>query len=319
MRPGDPRATQQLSGALAGAVDLAAVKARVEARDRAPSRAAPGGVAGGVPDGLVVDVTEETFQSDVLDRSLQVPVILDLWATWCEPCKALSPVLEKLAAEGAGAWVLAKIDVDASPTLAQALRVQSIPAVKAVFSEQLVAEFSGALPEADVRTWITALLDAVRAQQQDPAAAPPDADESTPQPQTDPRFAPAEEALDRGDFAAAEASLAGLVAQAPADATATAMLRGVQLHRRASEAPADAVDHADSAPDDVEAALDAADVQVAAGQVSDGLTRLVQTVRRTAGDERDRVRGRLLELFVAVGDDDPDVATARRALSAALF
>src|SRR4051812_14596147 len=159
-RPGrpDPRAQAQqaqMAASLAGAVDLAAVKARSEAAARAQSAPPPsaGGPAG-APGSAVVDVTEATFQSEVLDRSFQVPVVLDLWAEWCGPCKQLSPVLEGLATEGGGSWVLAKIDVDANPALAQALGVQGIPAVKAVWQGQLVAEFTGAIPEEQARQFV---------------------------------------------------------------------------------------------------------------------------------------------------------------------
>src|SRR5215468_7260330 len=154
MRPGNP--AQQpgpaLAASLAGAVDLAAVKARSEAAARAAEKPAP---ASG---DYIVDVTEATFQSAVIDRSFQVPVLLDLWADWCQPCKQLSPILERLANAANGAWVLAKIDTDANPRIMQALQVQSIPTIFAVIGGQLIPGFQGALPEAQVREFIDAVL-----------------------------------------------------------------------------------------------------------------------------------------------------------------
>ena len=105
-----------------------------------------------------VHVTDGRFVDEV-ERS-PLPVLLDLWAEWCGPCKQLSPVLERLAAEGGGSWVLAKVDVDANPALAQGLRVQGIPAVKAVWQGQLVAEFTGAIPEEQARQFVDELVKA---------------------------------------------------------------------------------------------------------------------------------------------------------------
>lgn len=130
------------------------------------------------PATAVIDVTEATFGAEVVERSRAVPVVIDLWAEWCAPCRQLGPVLEKLAVEAAGAWVLAKVDVDANPRLAQALQVQGIPAVKAVVNGELVAEFTGALPEAQVRAWLAQLAPAQPAAVESPhladEAAPPE-------------------------------------------------------------------------------------------------------------------------------------------------
>src|SRR5690606_10697017 len=146
-------------GSLYGAVDLGARKQALEAQAR--REAAAQDPAGGAGNPSVVDVTDATFNTEVVERSMRVPVLLDLWATWCGPCKQLSPILEKLAAEAAGKWVLAKVDVDANPQIAQALRVQSIPTVLAIFQGQPVTGFQGALPEAQVRQWLDQLMQAL--------------------------------------------------------------------------------------------------------------------------------------------------------------
>ena len=145
---------------LYGAVDLGARQAAAQRRQQAAqSPSQPGGPApAGTGGGFVIDVTEETFNTDVVERSRSTPVIMDLWAEWCGPCKQLSPVLEKLATEAAGQWLLAKVDVDANPQLSAALQVQSIPMVVAVLGGQLVDGFLGAMPEAQVRQWIGQVL-----------------------------------------------------------------------------------------------------------------------------------------------------------------
>ncbi len=138
---------------MAGAADLGA---RQAAAKRSEQAAQPG--AGGAASSFVFEVTDATFNTDVVARSQSAPVIVDLWAEWCEPCKQLGPVLERLAGEAAGDWLLAKVDVDANPQLAAALQVQSIPMVVAVIGGQLVDGFLGALPEAQVRQWINQVL-----------------------------------------------------------------------------------------------------------------------------------------------------------------
>ncbi len=309
--------------ALAGAVDLAAVKARSEAAAAAAARAAQAPAGDGVPGGaspFVVDVTEATFQAEVLERSLQVPVVVDLWAEWCGPCKQLSPVLERMAAAANGAWVLAKVDVDANPRIAQAFQVQSIPMVMAVVGGQPVDGFNGALPEPQVREWITRLLDALRdrmpairqaeegVQGEEPAEEP-----------EDPRFTAAEDALERGDYPAAEAAYQQILAVEPANEQARAALGQVRFLARAERADPSAVARAAAAPDDVDAQLAAADAELAADAVEAAFDRLVATVARTGGADRDRAREHLVGLFELFAPDDPRVAKARRSLARALF
>jgi putative thioredoxin len=303
-----------MAAAMAGAVDLAAVKARSEAAQRAQTAPPPSAaVPAGAPGSAVVDVTEDTFQSEVLDRSFQVPVVLDLWAEWCQPCKQLSPVLERLAAEGAGSWVLAKVDVDANPALAQGLRVQGIPAVKAVWQGQLVAEFSGAIPEDQARQFVSELIRATTGD------ALPGADGDGPAYVDDPRLDAAEAALERGDLAAAETAYQSILDTEPDHPEAGLALKQVQLFRRAEEAGPNALAAADAAPDDVEAQARAADFLLGTGDVEGAFERLLAVVTRTSGEDRDLARTHLVELFAVVGNDDPRVSAARRKLMAALF
>src|SRR5713226_1614704 len=145
---------------LYGAVDLGARQAAAQRRQQtAQSQSQPqSGDSAASGGGTVIEVTEETFNTDVAQRSQTTPVIIDLWAEWCGPCKQLSPVLEKLAIEANGAWVLAKIDVDANPRLAQAFQAQSIPMVVAIIGGQMVDAFLGAMPEAQIRQWLAQVL-----------------------------------------------------------------------------------------------------------------------------------------------------------------
>ncbi len=302
--------------AMSGAVDLAAVKARSEAAARAAEQ--PGPVAGQA----VVDVTEASFQSEVLDRSFQVPVLIDLWADWCQPCKQLSPILERLATEGGGRWVLAKIDTEANPRIAQALQVQSIPTVYAVIGGQLVPGFQGALPEAQVREFVDAVLQAgAQAGLTGTPAGPADAGEPAAgeEPPADPGFAAAEEALEEGNFALAAERYQAILDEEPGNADATLALRQVGLLQRVETLDPALVARAAAAPDDVEAQLAAADHSFARNDADAAFTRLIGLVKRVGGEQRDTVRERLVEYFDVLGPDDPRVGPARRELARALF
>ena len=263
----------------------------------------------------VIDVTEASFQADIIDRSMTVPVVIDFWAEWCGPCKQLSPILERLALEAGGAWVLAKIDVDSNQQLAAAAGVQGIPAVKAVWQGGIVGEFTGAVPEPQVRGWIGELLKATGAA---PTGAA-DGAEPAEMPLA-PEFVEAAGAFESGDYDAAERAYLAILAKSPADQMASGALAGVRLFKRAEHLDPQATRAAaQAAPDDVDAQLAAADVDMLEGLVDEAFKRLVDLVARTSGADRDRARLHLLGLFDAAGPDDPSIPAARSALSRALF
>jgi putative thioredoxin len=292
---------------IAGAVDLSSLAAPP------PAPAAPADPGAPV---TVLDVTEATFEQEVLRRSLQVPVLVDLWADWCGPCKQLSPVLERLAAEAGGAWVLAKVDVDRNQQLAAQLQVQSIPTVVLALGGRLVQGFTGALPERDLR----AFLEQVLAAAQQAGLPGPGGDAAPPPAPVEPEVEQAEEALSRGDYAAAVAAYDALLLRRPNDPEGVAGRAWAALLSRAADTdPAAALAAADAAPDDVAAQTAAADAEVLTERIEAAVDRLVGVVRRTAGEDRETARVHLLSLLDALDPADPRVVAGRRALASALF
>jgi putative thioredoxin len=251
---------------------------------------------------------------------MQVLVVVDLWATWCGPCKQLSPVLERLAAAGGGAWVLAKVDVDANQRIAALFGAQSIPTVIAIAGGQPIDAFAGARPEPEVKRWITSLLDALRDQLPGIRAAEQAAAGGQPlvEPE-DPRLTAAEDALAAGDYATAEAAYQQVLATEPANEQAKIALAQVRFLARAEAVDPAAVAKADAAPDDVDAQIAAADAEMATGAPERAFERLVAAVRRLTGENCNRARAHLVGLFELVPPDDPRVTSARRALARALF
>ena len=307
---------------LRGAVDLSALRNRPAAAS--PSEPAAGAPAGGNTARLVIDVTDAMFP-EVLELSKTVPVVVDLWAEWCGPCKQLSPVLERVVTEHAGRLVLAKVDVDANPQLAQAFRAQSIPMVVALVGGQAVPLFTGAVPEQQVREVFAQLLQLAAQNGVTGSVGSGDADaaddDSAPaEPAMPPLHAEAFAAIESGDYAAAISAYERALAENPRAADARAGLAQVRLLSRVQDADLQAARAAAAAaPTDVDAQLLVADLDLAGGHVEDAFDRLLDLFAALPDDDRAPVRERLLELFGIVGDDDPRVIRSRSRLASLLF
>ncbi len=328
---------------LRGAVDLSSLVDRAQ-RPQQPApgtgtagpgagpAGAPGSdVAGSVPGGdltvpsLVLDVTDQSFQ-DVLQLSTIVPVIVDIWAEWCGPCKQLSPILEQLTAEYDGRVLLAKVDADTNPQLVQAFQAQSIPTVAALIGGRPLGLFVGALPEAQVRDVFEQVLAAaeqngVSGRVTVDGAVPSDEPQGEPEPEPlPPHHQAAYDAIEQGDYATAIQEYKTAIAQDPHDQMAVAGLAQVSLLDRLQGRTADEVRAAAAAgPTDVAAQLAVADLDVSGGHVDDAFGRLLDLVPTVFGADRDALRVRLVEYFELIGSDDPRVAAARRRLASALY
>jgi len=297
-----------------GAIDLSGLSGAAPA-------AAPTGAAAG--SSYAVQVTEESFQPTI-EASTTAPVFLVFYSPSRMPESAdLARDMETLSGEFEGRFLVGLVDIDQVPSIAQAMQIPSVPLVVAIIDGRPAPLLQDVLPLDQLRTQLTQVVQQLTAngiagRHQPRHVAGPEGEDG--EPVVDPRYAAAQDALGDGDIDRAVAEYQKLVDSNPADAEAVAGLamakvlqrtRGVDLNAARAAAAAD--------PDDVDAQTMVADLDMLGGHVEDAFNRLVDLVRRTAGDERDRAREHLIGLFGAVGNDDPRVLRGRQNLASALF
>lgn len=289
---------------MAGAVDLSALKQRAAAPEGAAGEdaVAPGGV----------EITEANLEAEVLVRSSQVPVVVLLWSPRSEASAELGNVLAELAAADGGKWSLATVNVDAVPRVAQMFGVQAVPTVVALAAGQPLSSFQGLQPPDQLRRWVDSLLNAT-------AGKLEGGTENEEPEQVDPELAQARAHLDEGEFDAALKAYEAILAANPNHPEAKGAVRQIGFLQRATAHRPDAVAAADAAPDDIDAAFAAADVEILQQSVAAAFERLIALIKRTADDDRTKVRTRLIELFDLFDPADPEVIAGRRNLANALY
>jgi putative thioredoxin len=287
---------------MAGAVDLSALKQRPSTSDGGASAPAGG-----------VEITEANLEDEVLVRSSQVPVVVLLWSPRSDASVQLGDALAELARADAGKWSLATVNVDTVPRVAQMFGVQAIPTVVALGAGQPLSSFQGMQPPEQLRRWIDSLLSAVAGK------LPGVGEAGESEQQVDPELAQARSYLDSGDFEAARKAYQAILDANPNHAEAKGAVRQIAFLQRATSRAPGAIVAADAAPDNIELAFAAADVELLQQNVSGAFDRLINLIKRTAGDDRTTVRTRLIELFDLFDPSDPEVIAGRRKLANALY
>ncbi|WP_104126882.1 tetratricopeptide repeat protein [Cryobacterium sp. Y57] len=314
---------------LRGAVDLSSLVNRAPA-GTTPAADAGASIAGGTaaPSGtvalpsLVLEGTDANF-GELLDLSSRVPVVVGLWASRSEPSTQLMVVLEKIVVGFAGKFVLARVDIDSNPQLAQAFQAQSVPTVAAVITGQPVQLFNGPLGEEKIIEVLGRVLELAAQQGVTGTAQASGADAepvvATPEP-LPPHHLEAYTAIEAGDYATAQSEYRTALAQNPNDTMAVAGLAQVSLLARLQGKSIDQIRNgAASAPDDLDAQLLVADLDLSGGHIEDAFDRLLGLFPAQPAAGRNTIRERLLELFEVVGQDDPRVPPTRSRLTALLY
>ncbi|SEA88106.1 tetratricopeptide repeat protein [Leifsonia sp. 21MFCrub1.1] len=309
---------------LRGAVDLSSLVNRPPAGE-APAGESPAGAL--TLPSLFFEGTDANF-NDFIDLSMRVPVVVDLGTERSDQWKQFTAVLDRVVAGFGGRLVLVKVDVDANAQLAQAFQAQSVPAVAALVAGRPVQLFVGALPESQISDVFEQLLqlaaqngvtDTVTVE----GGAAPDADaaaEPAPEPPLPPLHAEAYDAIERGDYDGAIRAYRTAIAQDPRDTLAVAGLAQVSLLARLSGHTADELRSAGAqAPDDVDAQLGVADLDISGGHIDDAFDRLLTLFPKLDANGKETVRTRILDYFEIVGVDDPRVGKARARLASLLY
>lgn len=293
---------------MAGAVDLSGLKQRAQQQTPAGGPGAPAVEGGPGP----IAVTEANFEQEVLVRSGDVPVVVVLWSPRSDVCVQLVETLSGLAGEDNGTWSLVTANVDAVPRVAQIFGVDAVPTVVALAAGQPLSSFQGMQPPEQLRQWLDQILAATAGKLRGPTGSAEPAE-------VDPELDAARQHLDAGDFEAARTSYQAILDANPDSTEAKGAIRQLDFLTRATGHGPDAVAVADATSNDIEAAFAAADVQLLSQDVSGAFERLTTLVRNTSGDERTRVRTRLIELFELFDPADPEVIVGRRNLANALY
>ncbi|WP_412100941.1 tetratricopeptide repeat protein [Corynebacterium aurimucosum] len=300
-----------------GALDLGAIKQQAEAKAKAQEQGTTGALAGVQP---FFEVTEQNFENDLVRRSAEVPVIALIGSPRSPASEQLKKDFEEMAAAGGCQFIVGYINADVVPQVAQVFGVQNLPTTVAIAAGQPVTNFEGGQPRENLEQWVAAIVDKLGPQLKG-LSEQAQAGESREEETADPRLSMAEEALNRGDFDSAIATYEEILAAEPGNVEIKQARDTTLLLKRLDPAnrSEDPIAAADAAPEDMSKQLDAADAEVVAGAPDRAFERLIEAMKRTAGDEKEQLKTRLLELFGLFDSGDPRVLAARTKLASALY